>query len=490
MQKVHIPTMMKSLITLVVLYTTLFIVANAAPAFHSSFEVAVPEQQQLNEMAKSFLSVFNEISGDKGAGDGRPSIQADSEARQIILSDIVNIFSAVTKDLPADPNNEVEQAFVKGVYSIFSAIKRQLDDEDTGDIQSEDELLQMIAKYISTILPDKMKKVANGEAHPQSASKDELGPAIFNAALDIFSALKRNTDPNDELKQTILNGFKTTISLLGKQIDQEGEIQSSVIIRRMIDNDEACAHSATDDIKRTLLNIVKTVMLVYQRYNADPSSELEQKGYSAVNTILSLLAEPDTDKARLKTLMSQIGTSILPALTKMLENGEVQSASEVNDAFLNLFSDVLNLFSDFLSTENKTVDPDDYIEQRFISVFDRFTSALGRKIDSLSGGNEVQPDVNNELANAVSNFFDMFYDMCASGFQNGDMPEFVPPEFVQPFLTLIKTASSAFQNRIRGAHKVRADTKPTYTARYFDQSTNAAMVEGSNMVGLSEEAKT
>lgn len=43
---------------------------------------------------------------------------------------------------------------------------------------------------------------------------------MINAALDLLFALKRNTD---EVQQTMWNGAKTLISLLGKQLEEEGE---------------------------------------------------------------------------------------------------------------------------------------------------------------------------------------------------------------------------------------------------------------------------
>ena len=121
---------MKSLITLVVPFIVLFVMLDAAPLLPSGFEAA--EKQQLDEMEKIFLNVFNKIltaAGDRIGKDG--SIQVDnSETRQTFLNAISNFLSALTKTIHADPNNEVGQTFTKGANSILSAIRKQLDGED------------------------------------------------------------------------------------------------------------------------------------------------------------------------------------------------------------------------------------------------------------------------------------------------------------------------------------------------------------------------
>ena len=223
-------------------------------------------------MAKTFQNVFSKILTTAGGKIGRDgSIQADSEARRIILSDIGNIFSALTKNITADPNDEVEQTFIKGANSIASVIRKQLDDEGAlGHIQSEDESLQTVMNFIGALLSRKMKKAVSGDVHVQSARRNEVGLTMINATLDLLSALIRNTNPNDELQQTTWNGAKLLISLLGKQLEEEGEIQSSAIggemkqafmnliasiilsgVRKPIDDVEA--HSAADDFERTFL---------------------------------------------------------------------------------------------------------------------------------------------------------------------------------------------------------------------------------------------
>ena len=140
-----------------------------------------------------------------------------------------------------------------------------------------------------------------------------------------------------------------------------------------------------------------------------------------------------------------------------------------------------------MSIASKKIDPDDEEVQSFFSSLSTIVSLLGRKINS--GGNQVQPDVDNELAKTIISLIDTF----TSEFHKAEKPE---NEAMQLFLTCFNRTLSAVKNKIlvliRGGGQ--ENTLPTYTAKPFDQrmlmdsvDENAAMVKGG--IALSEGAK-
>ena len=180
----------------------------------------------------------------------------------------------------------------------------------------------------------------------------------------------------------------------------------------------------------------------------------------------------------MKTIMNLVGT-LFSAMTKKIDDGEVQSADEIMPAFLNLFSNVLSLAS-------KKADPKDDVAKTFFNGFNTILSAFGRQFNS-GGGSRIQSD--NGFPGA---FLDILGTL-GSALQKKASPK---DEVGQTLLSLFNSLVSGAKNRIGGgAQEVHVDTLPTYTAKHFDQrmsmesiDENAAMVEGN--MDLSEEAKT
>ena len=98
--------------------------------------------------------------------------QQSNEMAKTLLNVFSKILTAANDRIGRD--DELGQTFIKGANSVLSVIRKHLDGED-------------------------------GE---QSASKHEIGQTIIDALSNFLSASIRNTDPNDEMIQTSLNGLK------------------------------------------------------------------------------------------------------------------------------------------------------------------------------------------------------------------------------------------------------------------------------------------
>ena len=341
---------MKTVITLVVLITALFVTLEAAPVLPSGFEAA--EEQQSDEMAKTFLNILNKILGIAGNRIGRDgSIQADDELGQTFLNFVSNFLSSVSKI--ANPNDEVAQTLLNGVNSILPLLETRLD--EGGEIQSDDdrELMQTVANLLTTLFTDATKRIESGElpVHDQSAGENELGRKVFNAGRDLISAIIRKSDPNDEMKQTALNGWKTIISSIVRQLDREdeGDIQSSSnvnserkqtflnlltsvhsgIKKKM---DIAKIESLDPDMLRTFFNIFKTMNSAARRA-IEPDNKIGQTFYNVIDKVLPLIAKQISDGGKIQSsdeMVQKFTSNVLSTMTKKIESSDIQSADEVN----------------------------------------------------------------------------------------------------------------------------------------------------------------
>ena len=208
--------MQKLLITLMVLCTALFIMLDAAPVLPSGFE-AVGEQQY-DEMAKTFLNIFNKIptaTGKKGSRDG--SIQVDSKEVALSFLDFMSSFISAERE-KTDPNDKAQQTFFNGFESFLSLGRKRLG----GETISNDEIVQTLIDFVlSAIIEDSAHEV-----HVQSHSYTEPAQRFFNLTRIIFSDIEKNLS-KDELTQTGFNAMKTLYSLFSKQFEEGGESQSS-----------------------------------------------------------------------------------------------------------------------------------------------------------------------------------------------------------------------------------------------------------------------
>ena len=255
---------MKSLTTLVVLCTALFVALDAIPVLPSGYEAEFEAvgRQQSDEMMKTFLNVFSKIltaASDRIGRDG--SIQADNALGRTLLNLANSFLSAASKK--ADPNDELQQSLFNGFNSILSSIGKQLD--DGGKIQSNDEMAQTFMNLFGTILSAMTKKIDNGEVQ----SADEIMPAFLNLFSNVLSLASKKADPNDKLAQTFLNGFSTLLSAFGRKFNSGGsQIQSN------------------NELPGAVLNLLGNLGSALQK-KANPKDDTAQTFFSLFNTLVS-----------------------------------------------------------------------------------------------------------------------------------------------------------------------------------------------------------
>ena len=421
---------MRPLVTLVVLCacTVLFVhTLDAAPVFPSGLETF--EKQQLEEMMhvpKFFSKIL--AAGSNRAGTRGGSIQADNGLAigRAFLNVASSLLSAVSKK--ADPSDEVRQTFFNGFSSILPLIGQHLGDEG-GEIQSEDEMLQTVMNLFGTLLSGMMEKTENGDVHAQSASSKEMEQKVLNDARNLIAALSRNViDPNSEFIQTFINGANTIISLLGKQLESGGEIQSMASdselkqavmkfytsylswIRKALNDTYGEVQLANDDeFRRTLFNIVKTWFSAKRRDDSrtHPNDETLLKMYNWFDTMLPIIADVgEHDQKTVQRVVNQFG-SLLSALTKKVENSNKFRSHSTSNMALGRAA-----WKSMFSAISKDMDPDD-VPPSLLNHFSTFLSTIGRKfnIDVSSGGeSHIQSNVDSKFLKTVLNLMGTISD--------------------------------------------------------------------------------
>ena len=281
---------MRPLVTLVVLCTVLFVTLDAAPILPSGLETF--EKQQLEEMMNIPKFFRKSLAAGGNRASRGASIQADNELAigQAFLNVASSLLSAVSKK--ADPSDEVGQIYFNGLSSILPLIGQHLGDEG-GEIQSEDEMLQTVTNLFGTLLSGMMKTTENGKVLAQSASNKEMQRKVLNDACKFFAVLSRKADPNSEAIQTLINGANTIFSLIEKQLESGGEVQSSdsevkqaftnfaisflSLVRKTLNDTYGEVQFANDDEFRwTLFNIARILFSAMHRYasRANPNDKM------------------------------------------------------------------------------------------------------------------------------------------------------------------------------------------------------------------------
>ena len=324
---------MKSLITLVVLCNAFFVTLNAAPVPPSGYE---SERQQSDEMR-----------------DG--SIQADSILRRTFVNVISSLLSAASKTV--DPNDQLQQSLFNGFNRILSSIGKRLGDEfKGGEIQSDAEMMQTLFGTILT------KSTDNGGAHVQSDSDNgALGQILLNAARELFSGIRKKSNPTAEVPLTILDGVDSILSVIGKQLD-EGQSVSD------------------NEVRQTILDVIDNVLSTASR-NADPNDEMTQTFINGFKTLFSLVRNKIENGGVIQSSDGEMKQTFMNFLT------EIQTDSDDDGrTFINILKAIFSAF-------NRNTNPNNEFAKDFFNGAEVLFSAIGKVISN--GGS--QPVGEDEL---------------------------------------------------------------------------------------------
>lgn len=356
-----------------VLCAAYYVTLNAAPVLPSGYESEAVERQHLGEMR-----------------DG--SIQANSILGQTFINVVSSLLSAASKT--ADPNDESQQILFDGFNTILSSIGKRVGNE--GEIQSDGEMMKTLFGTLLRLT----KSIDNGEVHvlsdsdkkalgrtlfnvahvffsairkesdpkaevpqtildgigsflsvigkrldegQQSVSDNDIRRAVLDAIDNVFSAMRRDADPSDEMVQTFVNGFKTLFSAVRNKIENGGVIQSSdgeikqAIMKFLGDSGEIQSLSDDDEFGRTIINVMKALVSAASR-NTNPNNEFAKAIFNGIDAFFPVIAkvignggsEP-TDEDITNALVSPIN-SIIPAFMKWIESGKIQSTDRTDEA--------------------------------------------------------------------------------------------------------------------------------------------------------------
>ena len=347
---------MTSLITVVVLCTAFLVAINAAPVLPSGYEL--------------------ETLRDRDA-------QAGGELEQASVNVVRSLLSAASKK--ADQNDDLQQSSFNGFNSVLPSFGKRLSNEG-GDIQSDDEMMQalfgttsmksdevhvqldneLLLNLINAVraILSSLRKESDTNGEPpqilegfdsilsvvkkrldkgqESVGDNEIRRIILDAVDNMFSALGRNADPNDEVTQTFFNGFRTLLSLIRyyeiENSNGEGVIQSSddemrQAVVNILGNNGEIQTANDDEFERTLLNIMKAIFSAGRR---NSNNELVQAVFDVADIMFSFAAKVNgenqpTYEEFLNKFISHFN-NIIPALVKEVEKGKIKSPDGAGEA--------------------------------------------------------------------------------------------------------------------------------------------------------------
>ena len=442
------------------------------------------------------------------------NIQADDELEQIFINFASCLLSAASKS--ANQNDELQkrQFNSESILSSKFNIGKQLGAHENGAVtQSDDETMKIL---FGTHL---MKSIDNGEGHVQSDNDEGLGNTILNTVRKLISALRKKADPNDEVQPTFydeinivfsavekcldegkpdgrgneitrkyFDAIRNILSAKGRQADPNNELMQTVvsgfktILSLVLKKGRGLGIEDVTEFSRTLIKIVQTIIsALHRNSNLIIKDEAGRIWLDLIDLIFQLAVEnlysgkePDDDFFFF--LRDHINSLILVFVKRFYYRyGGTQLADVV-------MSVILNLFDNFLSIGSKNADPNDSTKQIVLNRL-KMTLSAAKRIISGGGKSKIQ-----SLPEAILDRFGTPGSSLAS-------PKDEVAQKIFPLLNMLQISGT--ENTIGGGEQEvwHVGKFPTYTAKQFDQrmsmesvDENAAMVEGDN-VDLSEEAK-
>ena len=363
----------------------------------------------------------------KSIDNGKGHVQSDNDQGlgKTILNTVRKLISAWRKK--SDPNDEVQQTFYDEINIVFSAIEKWLD-----------------------------------EGKPDGRG-NEITRKSFDAIRNILSAMGRQADPNNELMQTFVSGFKTILSLVFKK-------------------GRGLGIEDVTEFSRTFIKIMQTMISASHRNsNLIIMDEAGRIWLDLADLVLQSAAEnlysgKEPDDNFFQSVMDHINSYILVFVKRLYYRyGGTQLADVV-------MSVILNLLDNLLSIGSKNADPNDSTEQIVLNRL-KMTLSAAKRIISGGGKSKIQL-----LPEAILDRFGTLGSSLTS-------PKDEVAQKIFPLLNVLPISGT--ENTIGGGEQEvwHVGKFPTNTAEQFDQrmsmesvDENAAMVEGDN-VDLSEEAK-
>ena len=384
---------MKSFITFMVLCTVLFAMLDAAPVLPSGYDAEFESvgRQQSDEMAKTILNVFSKILaavGDRIGRDGSIQGDSDSEIKQMVLNITVNFLSALSKSVKIDPgfNDEVGQTLIKGIDSLLSAVRKR----------DGNEIAQTIFKTVNDLL-----SAASRKADPN----DEMLQTVYSGFKTIFSFFGKELvnggkfqSSNCKMNQAFINHLSSFPSGVGKQIDN-GEVQSDSVkdFMRVFLNVFKLVFSATrrnsnpnDEALQTFFNASDTLISLMARFFDDYDNERDESEvlltkdmFKFFSQALSALAKRYGNSELAQSFFNGLSRILSAVGQKMINGGrqsQIQFSSELPGAVLNLLGNDGSALQKKASTKNEAA-------QEILSLF-----STGAE-NGIGGGQEVHVDL-------------------------------------------------------------------------------------------------
>ena len=359
---------------MVQLCAALFVILDAAPVLPaSSYDTEFESigRQQSDEMTKIFLNVFSKpfLTAAGNGIDKVGSIQWDgySKVWQTIqfetdlLNSTSNFLSVLSKSIKSDPtyNDEVGQTFIKGIDSILSAVRKQ----------HGNEIVQTIFKTINDLL-----STASRKADPN----DEMLQTAFNGFKTMVSFLGKEfvnggkiQSSNCKMNQAFINHLSSFPSGVGKQIDN-GEVQSDSVkdFMRVFLNVFKLVFSATrrnsnpnDEALQTFFNASDTLISLMARFFDDYDNERDESEvlltkdmFKFFSQALSALAKRYGNSELAQSFFNGLSRILSAVGQKMINGGrqsQIQFSSELPGAVLNLLGNDGSFLKKKAGTKNE-----------------------------------------------------------------------------------------------------------------------------------------
>lgn len=209
-----------------------------------------------------------------------------------------------------------------------------------------DEASQIMVDGMISILTVLENSLDEGQP---AADENEINRIMFDTMDNALSALGKNADPNDEMTHTVINAFKTCFTLF-KGFENGGIIQSSdsEMNRAFMNFLGEIQSDSEDENARTIFNVMSTLFGIVCKKYTNPNNEIAKAICDFSDTMFSVMEKTfgneenqPTDKEIINEFISHF-KNIISVLVKRIENGKIQSTDRTGEAKTPQWGAILN----------------------------------------------------------------------------------------------------------------------------------------------------
>ena len=340
--------------------------------------------------------------------------------------------------------------------------------------QQSDEIAKVFLNICSKIFTTVDDKIGRGGSIQVD---DELEHMFLDFASNIFSAMSKKADPNDEAghDQTLLKGFNSILSVIKKQLkDEGGVIQSDdELMQKLfgilnVEDGEAYIQSDTgsnEGLGRTILNTIRKLSSAARnRYDPnDDDSEVPLSFFDGIDSILSVVRkrldeghESVSDKEIMQTVFDAVVDNMLLAADRNIDPND-----EMTHTFINGFKTLLPFIRNIIMGSRVTITQSSNgdLKQAFINTLgktqadngdDEFGRTAINVMNSIFSTLRRSVNPNNEFFNALLDFYSLIINNIFR-----DKSQITDEDMFIEFVSHVNNTISAFIKEVERSRKTQ-----------------------------------